>query len=116
MVIERDPGLHRHLQERFPGPCPAGRCGQAGEGLRPLGIRQADAVVSGLPLLIFPRAVQDPIVRGVFALLAPGAPLIQYTYGPKSPVSRERLGITGKVASGLPSTCRRPRSGSIGVR
>ena len=66
--------------------------------LRPLGIHRADAIVSGLPLLSIPRDIQDAIVREVFALLAPGSPFIQFTYGPYSPVERERLGVSGKVA------------------
>jgi len=98
VIIERDPDLHRLLQQQFPK-CHVvlGDAADLVKAVRPLGITQADAVVSGLPLLIFPREVQDAIVRGVFDLLKPGAPFIQYTYGPYSPVSRERLGIAGKV-------------------
>ncbi|HEX3063862.1 MAG TPA: methyltransferase domain-containing protein [Dongiaceae bacterium] len=100
VVIERDPHLHRLLQQHYPKiRIVLGDAAELAKAVRPLGITQADAVVSGLPLLIFPREVQDAIGRGVFDLLKPGAPFIQFTYGPYSPVSRERLGITGKVAS-----------------
>jgi phosphatidylethanolamine/phosphatidyl-N-methylethanolamine N-methyltransferase len=99
VVLERDPALHRLLQERYPQlRVVLGDAAALVETLRPLGIHQADAVVSGLPLLSIPRDIQDEIVRGVFALLPPGAPLIQFTYGPYSPVGRERLGVSGKVA------------------
>ena len=56
------------------------------------------AIVSGLPLLTFPRPLQDEIVRGAFAFLPPGAPFLQFTYGPMSPIPRERFKIEGRVA------------------
>jgi len=99
VVVERDPALHRMLHERYPQlRVVLGDAAHLGAALRPLGIGQAAAIVSGLPLLAMPRPVQDEIVRGVFALLAPGAPFIQFTYGPYSPISRERNGISGAVA------------------
>jgi phosphatidylethanolamine/phosphatidyl-N-methylethanolamine N-methyltransferase len=99
VVLERDPALHRLLEEHYPQVrIVLGDAAALVEAMRPLGIERADAVVSGLPLLTMPREIQDAIVRGVFALLPPGAPFIQFTYGPYSPVSRERLGITGRVA------------------
>jgi len=99
IVIERDVELHRHLEERFPAvKVLLGDAAGLGEALRPLGIRQVDAIVSGLPLLSIPRPIQDRILEQVLALLAPGAPLIQYTYGPMSPVDRRRFRLEGKVA------------------
>jgi phosphatidylethanolamine/phosphatidyl-N-methylethanolamine N-methyltransferase len=98
-VVERDPALHRHLKERFPQVhVVLGDAAHLAKTLRPLGIASARAVVSGLPLLSFPRPLQDEIVRSAFALLAPGGPYIQFTYGPMSPVGRERLGLHGRVA------------------
>jgi phosphatidylethanolamine/phosphatidyl-N-methylethanolamine N-methyltransferase len=98
-VIERDPALHRHLEERFPQVrIVLGDAAHLVESLRPLGIASARAVVSGLPLLSFPRPLQDEIVRSAFALLAPGAPYIQFTYGPMSPIARDRLGLQGRIA------------------
>jgi phosphatidylethanolamine/phosphatidyl-N-methylethanolamine N-methyltransferase len=104
VVVERDPLLHRHLAERFPrAHVLLGDAAKLGDVVRPLGIdqgklHQAKAVVSGLPLLAFPRPLQDKIVRAALALLAPGAPFIQFTYGPMSPIGRERLNLEGGVA------------------
>lgn len=99
VVVERDPALHRLLQHRYPRlRVVEGDAAALVACLRPLGIHRADAIVSGLPLLSIPRDIQDAIVREVFALLAPGSPFIQFTYGPYSPVERERLGVSGKVA------------------
>ncbi|MCY1125509.1 methyltransferase type 12 [Frigidibacter sp. RF13] len=44
------------------------------------------AVVSGLPLLSMPAPVSRAIVASAFRILAPGAPYIQFTYGPKPSV------------------------------
>jgi phosphatidylethanolamine/phosphatidyl-N-methylethanolamine N-methyltransferase len=120
VVIERDPLLHRHLVERFPHiRVILGDAAKLAEALRPLGIRpnpakgqatkgngagngaaagRVAAIVSGLPLLTFPRPLQDEIVHSAFAFLAPGAPLLQFTYGPMSPIARDRLKLEGRVA------------------
>ena len=105
VVIERDPLLHRHLVERFPHvQVILGDAAKLADALRPLGIRppakgakgqgsgngagngaasgRVAAIISGLPLLTFPRPLQDEIVHSAFAFLAPGAPLLQFTYGP----------------------------------
>jgi phosphatidylethanolamine/phosphatidyl-N-methylethanolamine N-methyltransferase len=55
------------------------------------------AVVSGLPLLSIPPEICHAIVSAAFRILAPGAPYIQFTYGPKPPVPPEtvkELGLT----------------------
>jgi len=103
VVLERDPSLHRLLRQRYPElRVVQGDAADLVKCMRPLGIDRADAVVSGLPLLSIPRDIQDEIVRGVFVLLPPGAPFIQFTYGPYSPVGRERMGVSGKVAKWVP--------------
>ena len=99
VVIERDPLLHRFLRDRYPAlHVILGDAARLADAVRPLRIHRAAAVVSGLPLLSMPRPVQDEIVRSAFTLLAPGAPFIQYTYGPLSPVGRERLQLEGFLA------------------
>jgi len=53
-------------------------------------------IVSGLPMLLFDVRKQYAILRQAFGLLAPDGFLIQFTYGPTPPVSRQvlsRLGI-----------------------
>ena len=104
VVLERDPALHRHLQQLYPQlRIVLGDAAALVDTLRPFGIERADVVVSGLPLLSMPRNIQDDIVRNVFRLLSPGAPFIQFTYGPYSPVGRERMGVHGKVAKWVPA-------------
>jgi phosphatidylethanolamine/phosphatidyl-N-methylethanolamine N-methyltransferase len=103
VVLERDPALHNHLRLLYPQlRVVMGDATALVDTLRPFGIERADAIVSGLPLLSMPRNIQDAIVREVFRLLTPGAPFIQFTYGPYSPVGRERMGVTGKVVTWVP--------------
>ena len=48
---------------------------------------RVDAVVSGLGFLNMPNAIVQSIVAAAFEVLAPGAPFVQFTYGPKSPIA-----------------------------
>ena len=95
MVVELNEQLHHHLRRRFPGanvvcadardlPDVARSTGFVDNGL-------VDAVVSGLGLLSMPRATQQAIVEAAFAVMQPEGRLIQFTYGPASPVSKEVL-------------------------
>jgi phosphatidylethanolamine/phosphatidyl-N-methylethanolamine N-methyltransferase len=92
-LFELDNDFVRHLHQHFPG-----------VAVHHLGADRADdvvapgvgAVVSGLPLLSMPPVVREAIVGAAFRILAPGAPFIQFTYGPKPPLppeSVERLGL-----------------------
>lgn len=99
-VIEREPQLHRHLTTRFPGVHVL--CGDAArltDLLHPLGVHEAAAIVSSLPLLSMKRSVQRAIIAESFAMLAPGAPYIQFTYGLFSPVPRRAFGVVGRPES-----------------
>lgn len=92
-AFELDADFVRALQRDFPG-----------VAFHHLGADRADekvapgagAVVSGLPLLSMPAPVREAIVGAAFRILAPGAPYIQFTYGPKPPLppdSLEKLGL-----------------------
>jgi len=68
-----------------------------------LGGRAAGAVVSGLPLLAMGTRRQMRVLRGAFALLAPGGAMYQFTYGPGTPVPTpilRRLGLTAQRIGG----------------
>ena len=92
-LIELDGDFVGHLRQGF-----------AGVAIHHLGADRADeviapgvgAVVSGLPLLSMPPPLREAIVAAAFRILAPGAPMIQFTYGPKPPLppeSLEKLGL-----------------------
>jgi phosphatidylethanolamine/phosphatidyl-N-methylethanolamine N-methyltransferase len=95
MVLELNEELHHHLRRRFPDthvvcadardlPDVASRTGFTDAG-------PVDAVISGLGLLSMPRVTQQSIVEAAFRVMRPDGRLIQFTYGPASPVSKEVL-------------------------
>lgn len=95
MVLELNEQLHQHLRERFEDvhvvcadaldlPQVAQRSGYADGG-------PADAVISGLGLLSMSKPTQRGIVEAAFDTMRPDGRLIQFTYGPASPVAREVL-------------------------
>ena len=55
----------------------------------------ADAAISGLGLLSMSRETQRSILEAAFSVLKPNGRLIQFTYGPASPVARELLTAMG---------------------
>jgi phosphatidylethanolamine/phosphatidyl-N-methylethanolamine N-methyltransferase len=66
-----------------------------------LAVVGAQAVISGLPLLSMPLALQRDILRGAFQRLRPGGSYVQFTYGPKPPAARavrEELGLAWTVS------------------
>jgi phosphatidylethanolamine/phosphatidyl-N-methylethanolamine N-methyltransferase len=99
LVLELNEALFQHLRTRFPKAHVV--CGDARE-LRQvatddgfLGQGMADAVISGLGLLSMSKQMQADILRSAFDVLKPEGRLVQFTYGPKSPVSREILSDLG---------------------
>ena len=48
--------------------------------------RKFDAIISGLPLLNFPKADRIELLDDLLDRLNPGRPVVQFSYGPKSPI------------------------------
>ena len=99
MVLELNDQLFAHLRDTFTGAhvvhgnaCElknlAEQDGYLQDGL-------ADAAISGLGLLSMSRATQLAILQATFSVLKPAGRLIQFTYGPSSPVPRELLAELG---------------------
>jgi phosphatidylethanolamine/phosphatidyl-N-methylethanolamine N-methyltransferase len=87
IVLERDARLAELLTGRFPGITVL--CGDAQELqalLAARGITRVAAIVSGLPLLLFPEQARRRVVDGCFAVLPAGRPMIQFTYGLSAPL------------------------------
>jgi phosphatidylethanolamine/phosphatidyl-N-methylethanolamine N-methyltransferase len=101
LVIERDAGLAKLLCRRFPAiDIVCDDACRLEEVLRQRGAeRDVAAIVSGLPLLSLPREVRNRIAAQCFDVLAPGRPLVQFTYGPVSPVPRDRPGIEARAVA-----------------
>ena len=97
IVIERDRHLAALLRQRFKGVLViCGDAGQLPELLARHGVTRVAAVVSGLPLLLFPAELLERIVRGCFEVLGPTCPLIQFTYGHASPLPAERFALSAR--------------------
>jgi phosphatidylethanolamine/phosphatidyl-N-methylethanolamine N-methyltransferase len=96
--IEMNPEFCARLRDRFPGlnvyQMSAGDVGS-------LPVENAQAVVSGLPLLSMPVQLQRDILTGTFRRVRKGGTYVQFTYGPKPPVTRvvrEELGLQWRVS------------------
>ena len=86
-AIEYDPELAGILAGRFPAVNIVQ--GDAFELARSLGSRHPEpfaAIISGLPLLNFAVGQRRALIEGALARLAPGAPLVQFSYGLNAPV------------------------------
>lgn len=99
MVLELNQELHHYLTQRFADAHVV--CGDARE-LRSI-VRKAhftadgpvDAILSGLGLLSMSKRMQREILEAAFGVLAPEGRMIQFSYGPVSPVNRELLDDLG---------------------
>jgi phospholipid N-methyltransferase len=99
LVVELNDELARLLQQQFPHSLVVNgdACDLSGIVARSgfVDTGSVDAVVSGLGFLAMPRALQKQILQAVFAVLGVNAPLIQFTYGPSSPLPRDLLDELG---------------------
>lgn len=94
VLLEMNEAFCKLLRQRFPRATVLNWNAQRTGEVELANVR---TVVSGLPLLSMPVAVQSNIVGGAFELMQPGGAYVQFTYGPKPPVAapvREALGLT----------------------
>jgi len=59
----------------------------------------AAAIVSGLPLLTKPLRTRLRLLADAVAVMKPGAPLVQFTYGVVPPIPKTLSGITAEPSS-----------------
>ena len=99
-VVERDPGFARMISTRFPEVrVLQGDAAELRHLLRKAGIGPAKAVISGLPLLSIPDRICLRIIAEAIEALTEDGVLVQFTYGPASPISRrilDRLGLEAR--------------------
>ena len=99
LVVELNEALYSFLHKHFPeaNVVHGDACDLAdiAERLSFAGTNGVDAVVSGLGFLAMPRDLQRKILQAIFSVLAPGCPLIQFTYAPTSPLPRDLLDELG---------------------
>lgn len=91
-LFEMSTDFSTHLRHTFPGVTVHNDSAQTAPSLVEKGV---GAVISGLPLLSMPQEVREGIVRAAFDILAPDGIYVQFTYGPRPPVSDEQIAKLG---------------------
>lgn len=95
LVLELNGALQSQLRTRFGDVRvlrgDAVRTAELAQGCGYLEAGPADAVVSGLGLLAMTREAQSAILQSAFACMAADGVMVQFTYGPMSPVNEALL-------------------------
>ncbi len=84
--VEMNANFCTHLRESFAG---VNVHHMSACDLDKLGLKNVQAVISGLPLLSMPIGVQRDILNGSFNSLAPEGSFVQFTYGPNPSVNTD---------------------------
>jgi phospholipid N-methyltransferase len=95
-LVEQSEAFAGQLKVRFPQARVLCMDATQLEARTAIGGERAGAVVSGLPLLLMPAPTVATILERAFECLRPEGAFYQFTYGPRSPVSRgvlDRLGL-----------------------
>jgi phosphatidylethanolamine/phosphatidyl-N-methylethanolamine N-methyltransferase len=99
VLVEFNPTFCRLLRSRYPDATVVQ--GDAYSLQRLLGtlLRQpAAAVVSGLPLFTKPLKTRLRLMQEAFALMAPQAPFVQFTYAIMSPIPKALRGVSSEAS------------------
>jgi len=96
-VVEMDPELCKFLTQHFPQVTVInGDARSLLDILPPHIVGKVSTVISGIPLVNLSQTVQTGIADACFAVLAEGGQMLQFTYGPISPLSSRKLGLHKK--------------------
>jgi len=100
LVVEREPRLFAILHSQFPQlRIVRADAAELAQVLEECGVTKICAIVSSLPLLSMPRGVRTKIEASMAAAISGGGNIVQFTYGPSSPIPQDRwrsLRIYGK--------------------
>ena len=100
IILERAPDMYQTLRARFPQlRIIQGDAVHLRELLAPLGITNAAAIVSCLPMVTLPPHIRDAVLAESLAMLDEGGPIVQFTYSPAAPMQYENYGLTGRVVA-----------------
>jgi phosphatidylethanolamine/phosphatidyl-N-methylethanolamine N-methyltransferase len=89
VLVEFDPTFCRLLRERYPSATVVQGDAYSLKGLLAGYLREpAAAIVSGLPLFTKPLKIRLKLLYEALALMAPGAPFVQFTYATVAPIPR----------------------------
>jgi phosphatidylethanolamine/phosphatidyl-N-methylethanolamine N-methyltransferase len=87
--VEYSTQFYDHLVEKFPGVrFVNGDAFNIEETLAEYRGQKFDCVISGIPLLNFPMHARVKLVESLLDLMPTGRPVVQFSYGPKSPIAK----------------------------
>src|SRR5579871_6690617 len=99
VLVEFNPTFCRLLRSRYPAATVVqGDAYRLRRLLEHLMRQPAAAVVSGLPLVTKPLRTRLRLMSDALALLAPGAPFVQFTYAMVPPIPKALGGITAEAS------------------
>jgi phosphatidylethanolamine/phosphatidyl-N-methylethanolamine N-methyltransferase len=99
VLVEYNPGFCALLRDRYPqAKVVQGDAYTLRDTLWNVMSVRADAVVSGLPLVTKPMLTRVRLVRDAFAVLAPGAPFVQFTYSVVPPIPKSLPGVSTEAS------------------
>jgi len=100
LIVEREPRLFTILHSQFPQlKIVRADAVELQIVLDECSVTKISAIVSSLPLLSMPRGIRNQIETRMAAAISDGGRIIQFTYGPTSPIPHDRwrsLRIWGK--------------------
>jgi phosphatidylethanolamine/phosphatidyl-N-methylethanolamine N-methyltransferase len=99
VLVEFNPNFCRMLRSRYPAATVVQGDAYRLRGLLETYVREpAAAVVSGLPLVTKPLRTRLRLIADAMALLAPGAPFVQFTYAMVPPIPKALAGLTAEAS------------------
>ncbi|ABD85906.1 class I SAM-dependent methyltransferase [Rhodopseudomonas palustris] len=99
VLVEYNPSFCALLRERYPqATVVQGDAYRLRDSLWKILKAPAAAVVSGLPLVTKPMLTRLRLIRDSFALLAPGAPFVQFTYSVAPPIPKSLPGVATEAS------------------
>jgi phosphatidylethanolamine/phosphatidyl-N-methylethanolamine N-methyltransferase len=99
ILVEFDPDFCRLLRTRYPRATVVQGDAYRLRRLLETYVRSpASAVVSGLPLVTKPVLARVRLITDAMALLAPGAPFVQFTYAMVTPIPKALNGVKAEAS------------------
>lgn len=98
-LVERNAAFARLLHQRFPRAALLQKDATELADEMPELAGTMDFVVSGLPLVLFPRRQRQRLLAQSFELLRTNGIFVQFTYGGRCPIRRGQLETLGLAAS-----------------
>ena len=96
-VVEIDADLCTFLRKQMPQvQVILGDAGRLGDLIPSRWHGKVSTVISGIPMITLPIAVQQRFIDSWFGVMTPGGKLLQYTYSLVSPLPESKLGVIGR--------------------